>query len=188
MSSLYEHDSPLAYRVFVGAFLEGDLAARIQALRERYDSKTARITPPHVTLAGTYWHFGPPTPANEAAALRALRELAPQLSTFELTLGGVNIFTGANPVVYLQVVPSSELLAVRARLMDVLGADKHREFIPHLTLAMRLKPKKAEAMLSELERSEWHLRRFTAPIRALQLMQRGKSDLAWRAIGVFPLS
>jgi hypothetical protein len=42
------------YRIFVGAFPEGDLADRIQAVRLQHDARTARITAPHVTLAGTY--------------------------------------------------------------------------------------------------------------------------------------
>ena len=40
------------YRIFVGAFPEGDLADRIQTVRLQYDAKTARITAPHVTMAG----------------------------------------------------------------------------------------------------------------------------------------
>ena len=43
------------YRIFVGAFPGGDLGESIQAIRARYDPKTARITAPHVTLAGTYY-------------------------------------------------------------------------------------------------------------------------------------
>ena len=47
------------YRIFVGAFLEGELANAVQAIRQQYDPVTARITPPHVTSAGTYWRSGP---------------------------------------------------------------------------------------------------------------------------------
>jgi hypothetical protein len=53
------------YRIFVGAFPEGEVAERIQAVRSRHDAKTARITAPHVTMAGTYWRRGPATPENE---------------------------------------------------------------------------------------------------------------------------
>ena len=60
------------YRIFVGAFPEGDLADRIQAVRLQYDAKTARITAPHVTLAGTYWRSGPPIPENEATTIELI--------------------------------------------------------------------------------------------------------------------
>ncbi|GAB4159035.1 MAG: hypothetical protein Fur0021_29490 [Candidatus Promineifilaceae bacterium] len=49
------------YRIFVGAFLTGELAAHMQQVRCRYDAVTAGITPPHVTVAGTYWRTGSPT-------------------------------------------------------------------------------------------------------------------------------
>ena len=39
------------YRIFVGAFPTGDLADRIQAVRERHDAKTAR-TPPQAGRIG----------------------------------------------------------------------------------------------------------------------------------------
>jgi len=44
---------PGDYRIFVGAFPTGDFVDRVQALRKQRDPKTARITPPHVTLAET---------------------------------------------------------------------------------------------------------------------------------------
>ena len=59
------------YRIFVGVFPTGDLADRIQGLREQCDPVTARITAPHVTLAGTYWRTGPATPENEPSRIRS---------------------------------------------------------------------------------------------------------------------
>ena len=69
MKKRLSHD----YRIFVGAFPIGDLADRIQALRQRHDPKTARITAPHVTLAGTYWRTGPATPENESDTIAHLQ-------------------------------------------------------------------------------------------------------------------
>ena len=76
-----------AYRIFVGAFPIGDLADQIQVVRERFDPKTARITAPHITLAGTYWRSGPPTPDNEAATIERLSALSAQLAPFESDAG-----------------------------------------------------------------------------------------------------
>ena len=68
------------YRIFVGAFLSGELHEGIQAVRQWYDAKTARITPPHVTLAGTYWRGGPATAENEAEAIAAWKRYAARFS------------------------------------------------------------------------------------------------------------
>lgn len=177
------------YRIFVGAFPTGEPARRIQALREHYDRRTARITLPHVTLAGTYWRSGPPTPQNEVGTIARLHGLQGTIPPFNLLLGGVRFFPPlSNPVIYLGVEVTSELLAARRILLEALGADKHRQFTPHLTLSMRLGEQAARAMLEELEASEWNQERKPAPIHELCLMQRGPDDPAWRTIYRLPLS
>lgn len=176
------------YRIFVGAFPQGDLANRIQTLREQYDPVTARITAPHVTLAGTYWRSGPATPANEAATIARLQASQREFHPFALTLGGIATFPPADrPVIYLQVAVTPALLAVRSALLNVLGRDKHRHFTPHLTLAMRLKGIPARQMVEGLQQSEWHTERWSASIDRLALMQRGPDDPAWREIATVAL-
>ncbi len=171
------------YRIFVGAFPEGDLAQRIQAVRTRYDPKTARITATHVTLAGTYWRSGPASPENEVQTIRNLQAAAIRIQPFELVLGGVHAFPpAANPVIYLGVELTEGFLKARRTLLDVLGQDKHRQFTPHLTLAMRLKGSAARNMLADLQANEWGTSHWRAPVKALQLMQRGPDDPAWRSI------
>ncbi len=74
------------------------------AVRRQYDPVTARITPPHVTLAGTYWRSGPATPENEADAIQKLGRAAGKIASFELVLGEVKSFLPKDrPVVYLGV-------------------------------------------------------------------------------------
>lgn len=180
---------PQDYRVFIGVFPQGDLANRIQALREQYDPVTARITAPHVTLAGTYWRSGPATPTNEAATIARLQVSQSEFQPFALSLGGIATFPPADrPVIYLQVAVTPELLAVRSALLNVLGRDKHRRFTPHLTLAMRLKGPAARQMVEQLQQSDWQTGRWSAPIDRLALMQRGPTDPAWREIATFSLS
>lgn len=180
---------PQDYRIFVGAFPQGDLANRIQALREQYDPVTARITAPHVTLAGTYWRSGPATPANEAATVARLQASQSEFQPFALSLGGIAAFPPADrPVIYLQVEVTPALLAVRSALLNVLGPDKHRHFTPHLTLAMRLKGPAARQMVEQLQQSEWQTGRWSAPIDRLALMQRGPNDPAWREIAAVSLA
>lgn len=174
------------YRIFVGAFPEGELAVQLQALREQYDPVTARISPPHVTLAGTYWREGAATAENEERLIERLYGLQTHLQPFELILGGIRRF--GNRVVYLGVRSTEELLQAREVLTRLIGRDKHRRFTPHLTLAMRLSPQEMDAMVQELQQTEWESERYTAPIRELHLMQRGPDDPAWRSIARLPLS
>ena len=78
-------------------------------------------------------------------------------------------------------------MKARQKLLGVLGRDTHRRFTPHLTLAMRLGGHAAQAMLVELQSSEWETRRWRTPIDVLHLMQRGPGDPAWHSIARLPL-
>src|SRR5512145_452958 len=91
------------YRIFVGAFPEGDWADRVQTVRLQHDAKTARITAPHVTMAGTYWRSGSPTPEHEAHTIEQLRSIEQRLRPFEMTIGGVATFLPDTPVIYLHI-------------------------------------------------------------------------------------
>jgi 2'-5' RNA ligase len=170
------------YRIFVGAFPEGDLADRIQALRLRHDARTARITAPHVTLAGTYWRSGPPTPKNEAAVIEQLRSIESRLRLFEMRIAGVESFLPDNRVLYLHVEPTPDLLAVRRALLQVIGSDKHRHFTPHLTLTMRLDARQTATLFTQLRQTDWLVQPWGITIDHLWLMQRGSGDPAWRYI------
>lgn len=173
------------YRIFIGAFPTGALADELQALRLTADARTAHITPPHVTLWGTAWRQGAPTAASEAHTAAQLHALAATLPPFTLHLGGIATF--ADRVIYLVVEPTAALLATRRTLLAAFGADKHRQFTPHLTLAMRLKPAATAALVADLRQRRWHSDRLTCAIDALQLMQRAPHDAAWRVIQRAPL-
>lgn len=173
-------DTPINYRIFVGAFPEGPAAEIIQAWRQQYDPVTARITPPHVTLWGTVWRSGPPTTENESDVIGRLTHLCTTLPSFEMTIGEVALFEPR--VVYLKAGPPSTLTSVRAELLRSLGPDKHRQFTPHLTLAMRLDSRQTRAMLADLQANKAGVGGFTCTMKALRLMQRGPDDAVWRQI------
>ncbi len=179
------------YRIFVGAFPTGALAADLQALRERIDAKTARITPPHVTLAGTYWRTlanqtgNDPYLSNEMVLIEQFEALTGTIAPFELHLGGIATF--GRRVVYLSAETTPALLTIRQTLLTLLGRDKHRRFTPHLTLAMRLRGEAFDRTLADLRGSRWDLGRVTAPIHQLQLMLRAPHEPAWRTIATLPL-
>jgi 2'-5' RNA ligase len=176
------------YRIFAGAFPTGELSERIQAVRQRYDPVTARITPPHVTLAGTYWRSGPAIPKNEAASIARLEAAAASLAAFELHLEGVFTFPPPEkPVIYMGMAVDEALLSTRRVLLQALGQDKHQKYTPHLTLAMRLTGNTAQQALSELKAGPLDRERFIAPIQEIRLMQRGPADPAWRCIAAVGL-
>lgn len=173
------------YRIFIGAFPDGDLADQIQAVRQQYDPETAAVTPPHVTLAGTYWRSGPPTIENEAELIDRLEGMTGKIRAFDLELGGIRTF--GRRVVYLGVKPTDDLLKVRDTLLRLAGRDKQRRFTPHLTLAMRLNEADTARMVAELQTSAWENGRFPTPIHEIRLMQRGPDDPVWRTIYTLPL-
>lgn len=173
------------YRIFIGAFPDGALAEQIQTIREKYDPKTAVITPAHVTLVGTYWRTGPPTAENEFQLIGRLEGMARKIRAFALELGGIRTF--GSRVVYLGVKPTEELLKVRATLLRLAGRDKHRRYTPHLSLAVRLNKADTAVMIAELQSSAWDNARVPAPIHELRLMQRSPDDPAWRTIYRLPL-
>lgn len=175
------------YRIFAGAFLTGELAEQIQAIRQRYDPVTARITLPHVTLAGTYWRSGPATVESEAEAIRRLEILPGILMPFDLVLSGVRTFPGERPVVYMGVEINKGLIEARNLMLSMLGPDKHTDFRPHLTLAMRLPWDAAWQMVNDLQETEWNTQKHIAPINEVRLMQRGPQDRAWRCIHILNL-
>ncbi len=170
------------YRIFVGVFPEGDLADRIQAVRLRHDARTARITAPHVTMAGTYWRSGSPTPENEAHTIEQLRLIENQLHPFEMQIGGVETFLPDTSVIYLRIEPAPELLAARSNLLRIIGQDKQRHFTPHLTLTMRLDARQTETLFTQLRQTDWLMQPQNVIIDHLWLMQRGPNDPAWRYI------
>lgn len=183
-----QNDAQNCYRIFAGAFVTGALGEQIQAVRQRYDPVTARITPPHVTLAGTYWRDGPATAEAEAEAIRRLEILPGILLPFELLLSGVRTFPGERPVVYLGVEINKGLIEARNLMLSMLGPDKHSDYRPHLTLAMRLSWEGAWQMVNELQESEWNTRQHAALIQEVRLMQRGAQDKVWRCIHVLKLT
>jgi hypothetical protein len=100
------------YRIFVGAFPEGDLADRIQAVRLKHDAKTARITSPHALPKGPQRGGGggvrrPWATANSLASLGALRGVAPYHSLVKSRRRGEIIRLRASVVLFHKMVVKS---------------------------------------------------------------------------------
>ena len=100
----------------------------------------------------------------------------------EMKIGGVATFLPQNPVIYLHVETTPELLAARRMLLQAIGSDKHRHFTPHLTLTMRLAARRTETLFEQLRQTDWLVQPRSVTIDHLWLVQRGPNDPAWRHI------
>ena len=100
-------------------------------------------------------------------------------------MGGIKTF--GHRTVYLDGAVTPILTAVRHRLRQIMSQDKHRQWTPHLILAMLLNPWEVQQMVEELRAGEWKNDRFTFPIHEFCLMQRGAEDPTWRCIAQYEL-
>ncbi|MEM6451348.1 MAG: 2'-5' RNA ligase family protein [Cyanobacteria bacterium P01_D01_bin.105] len=119
-------------------------ANKIKAImRDDYASKAAFRSPPHITLHAPFeW------PLLERHKLNnVLSQFAAAQSPVPITLDGFNAFKPH--VIYINVVKREGLMALQPKLLDVMEetlgivskSDRHRNFVPHLTVAFRdLKP------------------------------------------------
>ncbi|MGB3298788.1 MAG: 2'-5' RNA ligase family protein [Phormidesmis sp.] len=112
-------------------------------MRDRYASKAAFRSPPHVTLLAPFdWPI-----AKLPQLAHTLSEFAAAQLPVPMTLNGFDAF--APHVIYINVVKSDRLIEIQSKLLHhlednlnlVSKRDQNRAFIPHLTVAFRdLKP------------------------------------------------
>jgi 2'-5' RNA ligase len=108
-------------------------------MAEKYDSKAALKSPPHITL---HMPFGM-KPSKEEAFINHLQEVLQDAYSFNLTLEGYGAFPPR--VIYIHVVNTPPLQTLYERIkkfmkneLQVDNADyKNRGYTPHLTLAFR---------------------------------------------------
>ncbi|MBW4692471.1 MAG: 2'-5' RNA ligase family protein [Lyngbya sp. HA4199-MV5] len=119
--------------------IQAEVNAIKQVFADRYHSRAALKSPPHVTLQPPFeWSLEAIADLGET-----LREFAAQVSPLPIALSGFGAFVPR--VVYINVVKSSPLLelqaALAAHLEAALGivdaAGKTRSFTPHMTVGFR---------------------------------------------------
>lgn len=170
---------PVCKRFFVALLPPEEVRVKANeikgVMRDRYSSKAAFRSPPHVTLIAPFeW------PVKDVASLSdALSEFAMTQSPIPMTLNGFAAF--APHVIYINVVKRDRLMMVQPKLLDYLEEqiglvnkrDHNRAFIPHLTVAFRdLKPSMFRKAWSVFEHQEIHFD-FTVPQLTL-LVHDGK--------------
>ena len=163
--------------IFIISELTGPLAARIRAIQERFDPKMARLTPPHVTIAGSSG-TGVIDPRTTVAELRtALDPIVATTPPLTLHFGPPTRFMQTN-IVSLPLDPHGPLRALHERIAaSGLRFERARfAFTPHCTLSFypTLTPARARELLSirvdepvRIERLEVHLTRGAQPSRLL---------------------
>jgi 2'-5' RNA ligase len=137
--------------IFILAELTGPVAARIRAVQERYDPKLARLTPPHVTIAGSSG-VGILSPATSVAQLREVLEpIAATTRPLTLHFGPPTRFMQSE-IVSLPLDPHGPLRELHERIATSgLQFERARfAFTPHCTLSFYpvLTPKTARELLT----------------------------------------
>ena len=150
-------------RFFVALLPPSEVQSRVNevkgVIRDRFDSKAAFRSPPHITLHAPFeW------PVSAIDRLQdSLSKFAYTQAPIPISLDGFNAF--APHVIYIDVVKSADLMAIHPKLLTHLEADitlvsqqeRKRAYVPHLTVAFRdLKPNMFRKAWAEFHRQEFH--------------------------------
>lgn len=136
--------------IYLIASVGGPAAERILEIQRRYDPRSAREWPPHVTLAGSSG-MGPIAPDTQVEELRErLAPIAADTPPMSLPFGAPIRFMQSN-VVVLPLDPHGPLRALHERIKTSgLRFDPPRHyFTPHATLSFypELAPDRARELL-----------------------------------------
>jgi len=130
-------------RYFIGLLPSPEIQAQVnrfkQDFADRFASRKAQNSPPHITLFPPFaWQ-----PEQEAALESVLAAFARAFTPLSLQLDGFGAFVPR--VIYVHVIHSPELNQLQQALMvhleqalDIVDPKaKHRPFKPHMTIAFR---------------------------------------------------
>jgi len=121
--------------IFITTELEGELAAHIHALQEKFDPKMARALPPHITLTGSSG-AGPLPPDTPVSLMKEkLAPVAASTAPVTLSFGPPERFIGRN-IVSLRLDPHGPIRALHEAIKHCgLPFQQARwPFTPHCTL------------------------------------------------------
>lgn len=132
-------------RIMVAALVPPPTSIEIDGLRRAFGDRRRTAIVPHVTLV-------PPVNLVSEAAAEAVdhcRVVASRHRPLAVVIGPPGTFAPVNPVVFLSVEPSEDLLALRSELHDgPLARLDRRAFVPHVTLNARCAPERIEPALA----------------------------------------
>ena len=171
-------DKPKLY--FVALVPEGavfdDVLALKHEVRERFGSRAALRSPPHVTLHMPFqWQE-----EKEGRLIASLNKLAEGIGPFPITLNGFGAFPPR--VIYVQVEASEALSALYRAVQQnarqdwhIYPKNDHRPFRPHMTIAFRDLQKPAFVTAW----AEFQQRQFNATFTARDLCLLKHNGQSW---------
>lgn len=177
-------------RFFIALVPPSDIQERITEIKQyfadRYNSRRALHSPPHITLQIPFEWAAADVPKLE----ESLKTFAAKRQSIPVTLSGFGAF--APRVIYVDVVKSPELLELQKDLMSYLEANwgivdrlsQTRPFVPHMTVAFSdLTQENFQTAWLEFQERSLHFE-FTAAALTLLLHDGSR----WNISNQFPLS
>lgn len=155
-----------------------------EEVRDRYDSKAALRSPPHITLQMPFkWKA-----VKEKILYNTLASIAEGFIPFDLTLNNFGAFEPR--VIYVHVEDSEQLISLQQEVIKQAASQWHiyqmsgsRPFRPHMTIAFRdlKKPKFYEAW------QEFESRQYQAKMSVSQLTLLKHNGRTWDIHKNFPI-
>jgi 2'-5' RNA ligase len=177
---------PPSIGIFVLSELTGALRDRIRTIHEQYDPKLARLTPPHLTVAGSsgVGMIAPDTSTEELR--RALEPIAASTKPLILSLGAPHRFPGTE-IISLPLDPHGPLRALHEHIAasGLRFRASRFAFSPHVTLSYfptLTRAREAELLAIRvpeplvIERLQLYLTRDPQPSRRLLELTLGSAE------------
>lgn len=163
--------------IFILTELPGEAGEQIRALQQRFDPKLARLTPPHVTLAGSSGVGPIPTDTPVERLHEVLAPIAASTAPMSLQFKPPHRFMQTD-IVSLPLDPHGPLRALHERIArsGLPFRSARFQFSPHCTLSFypTLTPQKERELLAvrvtapaRIERLQIYLTRDPQPARKL---------------------
>lgn len=177
-----------SFGIFVLTELPGEAGQQIRELQQRYDPKLARLTPPHITLAGSSGVGTIPTDTPVERIREALAPIAATTAPMALPFGAPHRFMQTE-IISLPLDPHGPLRTLHERIARSGLPFRQARFLfsPHCTLSFypTLTPKIERELLAvrvtapaRIERLHIYLTRDPQPARKLmELELTGTPDL-----------
>lgn len=169
-------------RLGVAYLLRGAARERAEALRQRFDPRSARALPAHVTLAGP---VNVDTPLAEVR--KALERVAQSTRPFPVAIGGVSTFAPVSCTTFLEVEPREALAELNGTLRAELGWTAGYPYHPHVTVTEYLDPQSTEAVYRELARDVRNGEVLPDYLDRMTLLQK-EGDGTWSEVETFELA
>lgn len=178
-----------SFGIFILAELPGDAGEQVRALQQRFDPKLARLTPPHITLAGSSGVGVIPTDTPVDRIREALAPIAESTAPMALPFGAPHRFMQTD-IVSLPLDPHGPLRALHERIArsGLPFRQARFQFSPHCTLSFypTLTAQRERELLAvrveapaRIERLQIYLTRDPQPARKLlELDLRGTIERA----------